>query len=110
MGSKDLMDLKSIWDKKLRDSGFKDIEDSKGRLKYHDTRTKAFNDRDALLHFFLSLDSYLSHQPKLPPQHRLVLELYSSGMHLNDIAPQVNCGLTKIKEIIKYYTTIILAS
>lgn len=108
MWKKEFMELKAEWDKKLKESGFHDIEDLHGRLKSHDIRTKAFIDRNAILEFFLALDTYLEQTKDLPSVERRILELYSCGIHIKQIAIKLDLGRTKIKDTIRKYRLIVL--
>lgn len=101
-------ELKAIWDKKLKDSGFEDIEDSHGRLKQPDTRTISFQNRDTFLDFYLALDTYLETHKDIPPLDRRVLELHSCGIPNVEIAKRVGRGKTQVKVRIRKYRRIIL--
>lgn len=103
-------DLQKKCYQKLKDSDWDDIEDLKGRIKPHDRRTSIFDDREEIREFFLTVDSFLNHAAQLPEEHRLVLELYSQGLHIRQIAFKLECGRTKIHGIIKYYKQVLLAS
>lgn len=104
---KDYLELQREWNLKLKESGFVDIEDAKNRLKTPDSRTQNFQDREALLNFFLELDCYLQHND-LPEKHRRILELYSQGLRLNQISIAQSISLTVIKDVISKYKKKIL--
>lgn len=104
---KEFMQLKSEWDEKLRDSGFKDIEDSSGRLKSYDRRTQSFGDRQSILEFFLALDHFLESKKDIPTNDRRILELYSCGVKITHISDKTRMGKTTIKETIKRYSFLI---
>lgn len=103
------MSLRNEWYLKLRLSGFKDIEDSKGNLKSHDTRTIAFQNRDMIRDFFTELGHYLSQYPEIPDMHRTVLSQYIEGVHIKKIAAIVGRTPRTVGEIIKIYRDRILA-
>ena len=99
-------DLKKLWYKRLKDSGFKDIETPSGALKSYDRRTIAFENMEVILSFHLDLETYLNSSP--PRMHmsdleRKVLELYGEGKYLSEIAE--NCDITRqwVSKIINKY-------
>lgn len=100
------MGIKEEWYQKLRESGFRDIEDANGRLKTPNSRTKGFQDREALLDFFLKLSAYLEETRDIPPRDRRVLELYCDGTYIKIIAVQVGVSRTTVKDIIRKYKTV----
>lgn len=102
--------LQKDWEKKLTQSGFIDIEDSKGNLKNYDRRTAAFDDREATLEFFLKLDRYLQSEAKLTEIDRMALSLYSKGMAPKDVAKNVHRSPWQIHHIIKKHKPAILLS
>lgn len=105
---KSLKELKRQWDQILNESGFEDIEDSKGNLKSKDRRTISFDSRNIILEFHLSLSEFLETTDKLPPLHRKILELYSCGIYIKVIAQKVECSDRWVRKIIKDYQLIIL--
>lgn len=98
--------LQKIWYDKLKDDGFKDIEDSKHRLKYKDSRTQSFKDQDVIKNFFLDLDYYLSTQ-EIKPLHRKILELYTEGIFITEISKRVDRCVRQVKYIIAHHKEII---
>jgi hypothetical protein len=102
----ELQTLRSQWYQKLKDEGFKDIEDSKGRLKRHDTRTIAFENRELIRQFHMDLASYLDSQPDISQTEYRVLELYSQGSRIIKIAELVNRHKSTVHTIIKNYKTL----
>jgi len=53
------------WRAKLKESGFEDIECSRGHLKQHDRRTIAFQNRDTIAAFFSRLGEYLNEKKEV---------------------------------------------
>lgn len=100
-------DLVKFWYNQLKSNGFKDIEDEKQRLKQKDNRTQAFKEQEAIRIFFQDLDFYLSSQTDLIPMHREILELYSDGVFVTNIAKKVNRSRTRVKQIIAIHKGII---
>lgn len=100
-------ELQSRWYDKLKESGFNDIENKKEKLKEYDRRTIAFDNRDAIRDFFIRLDHFITKSHTLPPPHKKILELYSNGLYLSEIAQQMNCSRSKIKLVVYHYKKLI---
>lgn len=107
---RDLHLLTAEWAKRLKESGFEDIEDKKGRLKSYDRRTINFDNRDMIRDFYLALDAFLAIAQELSPKHRRILELYSCGIHSKVIAEKVDLGRTQVWAILKKYKKQILGN
>lgn len=101
-----LQKLKRIWYQKLKDSGFEDIETISGVLKTYDRRTIAFENREVILAFHLDLVTYLN-EATLSDRERKVLELFSDGKYLCEIAN--DCSITRqwVSKIINKHKTIL---
>ena len=85
---------------------FHDIEDSSGNLEQYDRRTMAFENKDRILDFFLTLDSYLTNTADVPPKERKILELYSQGVWVkgkNGIAKQCRVHFNTVYYCIRKY-------
>lgn len=109
MPIKSFKDLKAHWDLKLKKEGFIDIEDTRGNLKQHNTRTTSFDFRDDIRDYFIALDHYITeHEHELPSLDLHILKLHSAGIHRREIQKIVEFGETKIKLILKHYRQIIL--
>jgi hypothetical protein len=108
--TKDFKALKSDWDRRLSQSGFKDAEKPSGELRSPDLRTIAWQNRDAIRDFFLALDTYLSTNPDMTPAHRVILEAYSQGTHVKDIVKTSGLSHTTVFSIIRRYKTLILGT
>jgi hypothetical protein len=102
--------LQNLWYKKLKDTGFNDIETTNGFLKNPDIRTINWQNREKILEFYLALDSFLNHCI-IPMQDRLIMELYSEGVFVtgkNGIAKQANISIRTTWRIISYYKKIVI--
>lgn len=98
--------LKREWYNKLKETGFKDIEDNCERLKTQDRRLQNFateTTRSSVLDFFLCLDSYLNHEKDMDPLHREILELYSQGYRHTDIARKIKRTTRRVRQIIELH-------
>lgn len=100
--------LKKFWYEKLEQSGFVDIEDSKQRLKNPNIRTLGYANKEKIRDFFLKLDTFLTETQNLTEINRKVLELYSSGCRIKNIAFIVKRTPRTIHKIITKYKKIIL--
>jgi hypothetical protein len=99
-----------LWYRKLKKAGFSDIEDSKERLKSKDTRTKAFQNQDAVRVFYADLDHYiLTQETMLDPVHLRILQLYSEGMYVVRIALAVGLSRSRVNQILLQHRKIIKA-
>lgn len=107
--SADFKKLKHEWYRKLKDHGFKDIEDKRGNLFVHNTRTISWKNQERIKNFYLKLDSYISNST-LPESHKQVLEMWSTGIYLVDIAKNVNKSLSYVKGIAYLYRNLVLES
>lgn len=101
-------ELKKEWDRKLLQSGFIDIEDSKRRLKSKDIRTQNYINKEIILDFFLSLDAFLNDNDDIPGDHRAILERYTQGQYLKAIAKDTDYSVSGVKLIIEKYRKKIL--
>lgn len=101
-------DLQSQWYEKLKESGFNDIENKKEKLKEYDRRTISFDNRDIIRDFFIRLDHFVTNSSNIPKLHRQILELYSDGRYLGEIAKQVRCSRSKIKLVVYHYKKLII--
>lgn len=99
--------LQTEWRDKLKQQGFVDHEDAKGRLKYKDERTQAFQNGELILNFFLRLDDFLATTQDLPPVERDILTLYSEGVYHNKIAKRVGMSIRHIHNVLTHYRKII---
>ncbi len=105
--SQKFKELQSQWYKKLDEVGFNDIENKKEKLKEYDRRTIAFDNRDVIRDAFIRLDHFITNSSNIPQLHRQILELYSDGKYLGEIAQQVNCSRSKIKLVVYHYKKLI---
>lgn len=100
--------LKEEWYGKLAASGFKDIENKRGKLKDHDRRTIAFDNRELIAQFFTDLIHYIHEHDEIPELERQILILYSEGVHLKRIKVITRTYYKKVYLVIKKYREIIL--
>ncbi len=98
MQKKEIKALQKIWYKKLKKTGFEDIE--LGKPFAPETRTQTFKDREYVLEYFLRIDYYLTHNKDIKPLHRRILELYSAGRMQTMIAKEVKKSTSRIRQII----------
>lgn len=103
---KDLNKLKDHWYKILKQDGFNDIEDKRQNLKQYDRRTQSFDDRQDIMDFFLRIDHYLA-VTEVSPLERKILELYTRGVYVKDIALQINRSRQTVHRIIAIYKNIV---
>lgn len=106
--NKQFKQLKDEWYKKLKDSGFNDIEDEFGLLKHHDIRTQAWINQKRIQAFFLALDDYLTNQPGIYPKDRKVLELWSEGKFFTEISDILQISIHTVKLIAYKHKQIVL--
>lgn len=106
----DLKRLKVIWEQKLKDSGFTDIEGPNGEIKTYDRRTVSWDNRDGIRDFFIKLDHFLesSNSVGIPDIELRILKFYSAGVQLKTISHEVQCSYAKVKMIISKYKDQIL--
>jgi len=101
-------ELQRKWKQRLADSGFEDIEDSKGNLKQPNQRTAGFETRDCTLEFYQLLAHYLQ-TAELTRLERRILELHSKGIPANPkIALEVFRSESYVRDVIHRHRKIIL--
>jgi hypothetical protein len=81
---KKFIKLKCEWYSKLKDNGFKDLEDTHGRLKQPEKRTIAYNNKERIFNFYMLVGEYINQEP-LKPKHKLILYLWSQGRKVREI-------------------------
>lgn len=102
-------ELQQAWYQKLREAGFKDLETPSGNLKSKDIRTQNYQNRGALLEFFLALDSYINrNHDLLHPRDKDILTKFSDGIYIKEIAVLCGCSRTTVKETIRQHKAILL--
>jgi hypothetical protein len=97
------LELRLQWYQKLKDEGFKDIEDLKGRLERQDRRTIAFQNRESIRRFFMQLSAYLDSKPNISPLEYDILKLYADGIRVIRIALLVKKHKATVHRVIKSY-------
>lgn len=102
--TKQFKELNEHWRQKLKESGFVDQEDKYGNIKHHDIRTQAWENRDGILDFYLRLDQFMNFYTDMPKFERQVMELFSQGYYVTEIAKQINGSRVRlIHKVIKRY-------
>lgn len=91
------------WREILKEDGFKDIEDDKGRLKNPDRRSIGFQNRDEISNFYSHLGLFLGESKRLPRRDRKILELYALGTWITEIARKLQVSRTTVTETIRKY-------
>lgn len=102
--------LKAEWYKRLKESGFIDLEDRRGNLFQPDTRTIAWQNRERILEFFIQFDYYLTHNSTLSQRDRHILTRWSEGTYLVDISKELRISLSTINKVIAHHKRIVLHS
>lgn len=81
--------LQAEWYQKLKDLGFRDIEDGRGNLKQYDRRTVAWLAKEQVEEFYNRLGEYIHSHEGLSPMHEHILTRYAEGVHINKIAKEI---------------------
>lgn len=102
------LSLRREWNQKLAESGFVDIEDERGQLKRMTERPFSQHVAEATSQFYELLGVYLQTQKDLTRLERRILELYSEGMKLDDIAFDVYRSRAYVKNKIYHHRDRIL--
>lgn len=101
--------LKTLWDKKLKESGFDDIEYPSGRLYQPNLNTKSFRFKEELISYYSALEDFVNeNEDSLPLHHLQVLRMHIEG-HTN-VYIQKELGYSKsgIRKILYPYRKIII--
>lgn len=107
--SKEFKILKTAWYEHLEGDGFDDLEDKKENLKQHDRRTIAWENKELILDFFLSLDHFMHLYEDMPRFERSVMTLYSQGYHVPHIALHTKASKRNVKYVVARYKGLIKA-
>lgn len=103
--NKQFKKLKKEWDKKLKESGFRDYEKSDTNFYSKRKYLKSSQSPD-ILEFYLALSYFVSHT-KVKDLDRDILKLWSEGVAKQDIAKQLDIHYMTVNRHIKKYTPII---
>lgn len=106
--AKDFKSLKAVWYRKLRKSGFKDAENGHGELETPTVRSIAWQNQDRIRDYFLCLDEYLGNHQNIPSKDRKVLELYTQGEYLVNIAKKLKVSESWVQKTVRKYKDVIL--
>lgn len=97
--------LRDKWEKKLADSGFKEIEKANGKLRSYDAnhfgRKKVYEKAPDRLEFFLAVTDYARSMDKNRPREQRIMELFGEGWKQKDIAREVNLHRWTVCQTIK---------
>lgn len=99
-----LAQVRAEWARKLKDSGFDDIEYPSGELKKHDRRTQRWDNKEEVISFFERLDEYLNTNQYITPKHRQILQLYTSGIQIKDIVKHTGKSQPTVWRVIHLHT------
>ena len=102
----DYHQLREHWYQKLKESGFVDIEDTKGNLKDTWTRGLGFKNQRKICQFFLKLDQFIN-ENQIPEIYKKIIDLYSKGI-CSDKGVKKHLNLKngyQIKKILNRYKT-----
>jgi|ERR1019366_1696355 hypothetical protein len=103
--SKEFKKELSHWNKRLEKDGFKDTENPKLPLRI----VPKAPHQDLILTFFLNLDWLMTHYESMPKFDRKVMEAYSSGKSIKDIAQASKCSYCHARNVIKRYKGLVIA-
>jgi DNA-binding CsgD family transcriptional regulator len=94
--------LQILWYSKLKEEGFKDLEDPHQRLKNPDNRTLGFQSRELVTERIDRMLGWLATGPQLSDTWRNILELYCEGKYIKDIAEQTGVCRWTVRNAINY--------
>jgi hypothetical protein len=107
--SDEFKQLSDEWNDKLEKNGFEDHEYSNGKLKKPDERTVSFQNRDKICDFFLVLDQLMTFYPEMPAFERKILQLFSQGIFVTQIAKNLKVNRITVRRVIGRYKGLVLA-
>ena len=93
--------LQKIWYKKLKDSGFKDIEHSSGALDRSYTKSKRTQvEIEVIQHYYSMASALLNNHTFEDHIEKVIWEYYSEGMSAREIAETLTkSGIKKKKHV-----------
>lgn len=100
----DLKSLQDIWYKKLKDSGFKDIEHADGTSKHAKPQSNKWLDpdqRQVVLDYYCMAYHFLNSHAFDSELHKVMWEYYSEGLSMRAIATAINSVFPKRRRISK---------
>jgi|GEM_PF-5044513 len=97
--------LKREWDKKLKESGFKDIESDTSKTPRLKKNTSDFENKRAFEVFY---EFSLKKSNFKKPVHRAYFKLYCEGLTYKAIAESLKRDKTTIFEVVKRYKKLAL--
>jgi hypothetical protein len=102
-----LTKLQSTWYKRLKDDGFNDIEDEKGRLKNSVIRISNVSNKYKTLKYYTAIELILLNC-HIPEIEREILEQYTTGQFITDIAKRINRSRRYVTYIVSFYKEIVI--
>lgn len=104
MDPKQLKKLKALWEKKLKKSGFEDIEQKDGRLKaWHSHRFAVEAKKtvfEAKAEYYRKAEHFLNDAQFSSKKERRVWELHSQGVSERDIADSVGLFRSEVRDLL----------
>lgn len=116
--TKEFKALSQEWQARLKETGFSDIEITtpnagegvrsllrgRPRALVHNQNARKIND------FFAKLDGFLAEAGAvLPPVDKSILELWSQGSYIVDIAKACACNERTVRRRLSYYKVLVMA-
>lgn len=100
------------WNQILKDSGFEDIEDKNfkqfNELSNH-RRTQSFKNKENIQEYFRSLGYYLNSDIDLSKRDRFILEMYSLGTQMIEIARMLDVSYRTVTAVVYKHKQIVLS-
>lgn len=106
--TQEFRELQEKWRRKLKQSGFDDLENG-DFFRAHDIRTAAWANQNDIRDFFIALDHLMTHYPEMPPFERKVMELYSRGIYVKTIVQKTRKSDKTVRNVIKRYRDLLRA-
>jgi DNA-binding NarL/FixJ family response regulator len=101
--------LQDIWNKKLKNSGFVDIEDALGRLKEHSTSitllSRGWNPVkvETQTRYFQLVGNFLNDNKDFTDIQRIIWEMHGQGLTLRQIAKNINWSKSGVHIIVSKF-------
>ena len=107
--TKHLKELQKLWYKKLEEQGFRDIEQSDGRLREWDSFYFQHHFNPDLFrlkhHYYYQATQFLNHlrdNPETPELHIEIWHMHSEGMGVRQIALKLQARMDVILSKVRY--------
>lgn len=98
--------LQSVWEEKLKGSGFVDVETEDGKLKQNSGnsyRTTNHEIIESKQRYFELLGQGVHEEEFVNEMHRIVMQQRADGIRVKDIARNVGRHTDNIRKILRYY-------